>query len=86
MSIAGRAKSRGNTRRKSTLPVLIHRLTDTDVLPTIHEEAEVQDSDNGEDGTPTTQAFGERNAPNAVEVLAQICRETVETAVEQFEN
>jgi hypothetical protein len=85
-----KSTNRGTTqsnarRRKTTFPVLTHRITNLGALPTIEEEAENRNSDEGEGVSAEAHSFGNRAAPNAVDVLAQICRETIETAIERME-
>ena len=59
----------------SGFPITTHRLVNTSALPTITEENEVA-SDDDLDPLHNT-----RTAPNAVDVLSQICRETVAAAI-----
>ncbi|KEF51424.1 uncharacterized protein A1O9_12573 [Exophiala aquamarina CBS 119918] len=66
-------------RRKSirpTFPILTHRLTNIPTLPTINEENDHQ-SQIVDDERPTLDLPAERPQPNVVDVLAQICRETI---------
>ena len=72
-----------SSRRKSTFPILTHRMTNIEALPTIREETEWASD---EDETGIQQSTADRSVPNAVDVLAQICRETVETAVDKLES
>lgn len=70
-------RSTSSQPKQTDFPITIHRLSNLSALPTITEENE-QDPDFDE-----LQAhFGaSRSAPNAVDVLAQICRETVASAL-----
>lgn len=63
---------------KTGLPITTHRLTNTSALPTITEDNEATSSD---ELNPISST---RTAPNAVDVLAQICRETVSAALAKF--
>jgi hypothetical protein len=67
-----------------TFPILTHRLTNTGALPIIVEEAEDQ-LDSDDDLNLANTSFLDRAAPNAVDVLAQICRETVDSAISRME-
>jgi hypothetical protein len=60
---------------RSSFPITTHRLVNTSALPTITEENEVASDD---DLNPLHDT---RTAPNAVDVLSQICRETVAAAI-----
>ena len=75
--------------RKLTFPILTHRITNTDALPTIREEDEDEDEDeermNGDDSFISVHAISHRAAPNVADVLAQICRETIETTIERMD-
>ncbi|KAJ4547410.1 hypothetical protein HRR76_000053 [Exophiala dermatitidis] len=62
---------------KTRFPFLTHRLTNLSRLPTIHETNE--DGEHGDDPLDMTNDHGQ---PNVVDVLAQICRETIENLVE----
>ena len=72
-------------RRKSTFPILTHRMTNIDALPTIREEDDNRDSGDGDDASAAVQAFSDRAAPNVADVLGQICRETIETTIDRME-
>ncbi|KAJ9602476.1 hypothetical protein H2200_013019 [Cladophialophora chaetospira] len=64
---------------KATFPILTHRLNHVSTLATIHED--------DEDGTPFGDAYAnttERSQPNVVDVLAQICRETISNLIERI--
>ena len=72
--------------RKNTFPILTHRMTNADALPTIAEEVEEGHSIASDDDTSTAAlAISNRTAPNVADVLAQICRETVETTIERMD-
>lgn len=73
---------KASQRGKSTFPVLTHRMTNVQHLPTITEVSEGEDVDADELALPPT--FTTRQTPNAVDVLAQICRETVDSALENL--
>ncbi|KAI1614579.1 hypothetical protein EDD36DRAFT_418411 [Exophiala viscosa] len=68
---------------KPTFPILTHRLTNLSGLPTIMEdEEEAQESDGEQDvAAPPTN---DRPQPNAVDVLAQICREMIGNMMESL--
>jgi len=69
--------------QKSTFPILTHRMTNLHALPTITEvpEEDQQDSDIDELALPTSQAITARTTPNAVDVLAQVCREAIDGSI-----
>lgn len=69
--------------RKSSFPILTHRMTNLHALPTISEvpEEHQHDSDADELALPTTQATTTRTTPNAVDVLAQVCREAIDSSI-----
>lgn len=73
--------------KSTTFPVLTHRLTNTSALPTITEEAEAEseNSDTEPGQRQTFSKFHDRPTPNCVDVLAQFCREDIETAIENAE-
>lgn len=71
--------------RKLTFPILTHRITNTEALPTIREEDEDEERVNGDDAFTSVHAISHRAAPNVADVLAQICRETIETTIERME-
>ncbi|KAL2421232.1 hypothetical protein ABEF95_006852 [Exophiala dermatitidis] len=62
---------------KTRFPFLTHRLTNLSRLPPIHETNE--DGKHGDDPLDMTN---DRGQPNVVDVLAQICRETIENLIE----
>ncbi|KAK5101558.1 hypothetical protein LTR70_000715 [Exophiala xenobiotica] len=69
---------------KSGFPILTHRMTNLHALPTITEVPEEDhqlDSDADELALPTTQAITTRTTPNAVDVLAQVCREAIDSSI-----
>ena len=68
---------------KATFPILTHRLTGISTLQTIHEAGKGENESGGED-IPPQLGFNDRAQPNAVDVLAQICRETIETMIERM--
>lgn len=61
-------------------------MTNVDALPTIQEEEVDSNAEDRENTTGSIPAFSDRAAPNAVEVLAQICREMVEAAIGRMES
>ena len=61
---------------ESGFPITTHRLVNTSALPTITEEDEAASSDELQSHLGTS-----RTIPNAVDVLAQICRESVASAL-----
>lgn len=75
-----RAKSKPS---KATFPILTHRLTNLGSLPTITEEVE-----DGKDTPVEAEAESQptripsRSQPNPVDVLSQICRETISNLIE----
>lgn len=79
-------QSEGQGRSKPaipTFPVLTHRMTNVSALLTIHEEPD-QESQTMESERSTSNMPHERSQPNVVDVLAQICRETIANLVESI--
>jgi len=72
-------------RRFSRLgfPILTHRHTNISALPMIAEEGEVEGESEDEINTITSY-FPDRAAPNAVDVFAQICRESISAVTERL--
>lgn len=68
---------------KSTFPILTHRLTNISALPTITEEVETE-SDEPQASASVGMKFPTRSTPNAIDVLSQICRETIETTLSKL--
>jgi len=61
---------------KPTFPIVTHRMTNISALPTIHDDAE-DDLNPAADTSSAKTKFTDRSTPNAVDVLAQICREII---------
>jgi hypothetical protein len=61
---------------KPTFPIVTHRMTNISALPTINDDAE-DDFNSATDTSSVKTKFTDRSAPNAVDVLAQFCRETI---------
>jgi hypothetical protein len=61
---------------KPTFPIVTHRMTNISALPTIDGDAE-DDLNQATNISSVETKFSDRSAPNAVDVLAQICRETI---------
>ncbi|KIW72603.1 hypothetical protein PV04_00785 [Phialophora macrospora] len=64
---------------RPTFPILTHRLTNISRLPTISE----QDEEVFPSGDISLDSTTARSQPNAVDVLAQICRETISNMIER---
>ncbi len=79
---AGDDRASQNKKAKATFPILTHRLTNVARLPTIHEEEVEEQSDDERDSAVTLGT--DRGRPNAVDVLAQICRETIANMIERI--
>ncbi|KAL9105886.1 MAG: hypothetical protein Q9227_008997 [Pyrenula ochraceoflavens] len=83
------SSKRGN-KDSYGIPILVHRHTNLSALPTIAEEssrnapADAEESPQGNHTDPLHDSFTTRQNPNAVDVLAQICRETIETVIEDL--
>lgn len=76
----------GQRRSKAavpTFPVLTHRMTNTSALATIQED-EDEDGHVMGSGRATPTLPPERPQPNVVDVLAQICRETIANMIESI--
>ncbi|KIW96607.1 uncharacterized protein Z519_01998 [Cladophialophora bantiana CBS 173.52] len=74
----GPAEVSEGKRGRSTFPILTHRLTSVPTLPTIHEDGEAPFGDALADVT------NDRAPPNVVDVLAQICRETISNTIDRI--
>lgn len=70
----------------SDIPILTHRLTNFSALATIPEDHAPIDIDTDAGTDPLTDSFTTRPSPNAIDVLAQICRETVDTVLENIDS
>ena len=81
----GRTAGQTNRSRKSTFPILTHRITSTEALPTIRGEEEDLDGEGSDDASTAVHTYSHRAAPNVADVIAQICRETIETTIERME-
>lgn len=79
------------TRKKSGgFPILTHRMTNAHKLPTIFEEVEQDVPDDVDSAADELSlpppAIVTKSAPNAVDVLAQACRETVESYIRKLKD
>ncbi|KIW30599.1 hypothetical protein, variant [Cladophialophora immunda] len=74
----GSAEVSKSNKGRPTFPILTHRLASVSTLPTIHEDSEAQMADVLPDITT------DRAQPNVVDVLAQICRETITNAIDRI--
>lgn len=76
------ASSTTARRKSGDFPILTHRMTNAHRLPTIFEEAEQDVPNDADDAADELSlpppAIVTRSTPNAVDVLAQACRETVD--------
>lgn len=79
----GTTQTSKSHKSKPTFPILTHRLTNTSALPTIDEDDEGQPH-SGSEHNPTVSQHNDRVQPNAVDVLAQICREIIENSIEHM--
>ncbi|KIV78445.1 hypothetical protein PV11_10165 [Exophiala sideris] len=79
----GKRKASVEKKSKPTFPILTHRWTNIPSLPTINEDEEdgEQPDDEQDVAAPLSN---DRPQPNAVDVLAQICRETIGNMVERL--
>lgn len=77
------ASSRVEKSSKSTFPILTHRMTNISALPTIAEDDE-DNQDLSCDLNSTKTKFTDRSTPNAIDVLAQICRETIANTISKL--
>lgn len=85
-SIDTQVKRSSSTVSKNGFPILTHRVTNIDSLPTIAEYGE-SDVDSEEEAAREKErrVTTVRAAPNTVEILAQYCREIVQTAVDRLD-
>lgn len=71
---------------RASFPIITHRLAHFNALPTIKEVGESDpDSEEEQAREAEKRAVMDRPNPNAVDVLGQYCRETVQTAIERLE-
>jgi hypothetical protein len=84
-SSAGTADGPSRMKKSSiaTFPILTHRMTNISALPTVAEEAE-DDLSSAPGQSSLKNKFTDRSAPNAIDVLAQICRETIANAISKL--
>ena len=68
---------------KCTFPILTHRMTNISALPSIAEEGE-DNSDLSSNLNSIKTKFADRSTPNAIDVLAQICRETISNTISKL--
>lgn len=74
-------------RNRNKYPILTHRMANIGVLPTISEGVALQLPNGDEDDDVDELAvhapgISTKSTPNAVDVLAQACRETIDASVE----
>ncbi|ETI28807.1 hypothetical protein G647_01259 [Cladophialophora carrionii CBS 160.54] len=69
----------GGKKSTATFPILTHRLTNVVALPTMNEE----DEEGMPSGDMSFDSAAARTQPNAVDILAQICRETISNMMER---
>ncbi|KIX93351.1 uncharacterized protein Z520_10994 [Fonsecaea multimorphosa CBS 102226] len=74
----GSAEVSKSNKGRPTFPILTHRLASVSILPTINEEGEASMGD------ALPDVANHRNHPNVVDVLAQICRETISNAIDRL--
>ena len=79
----GDPSSRVKKSSKATFPILTRRMTNISALSTINEDAEDY-TDAAADLESLKNKFTDRSAPNAIDVLAQICRETLSTTISKL--
>ncbi|EXJ78983.1 hypothetical protein A1O3_08483 [Capronia epimyces CBS 606.96] len=72
-------RAAGTKGSKPTFPILTHRLTNVSYLPTIHEASDDESRFENAMDIPN-----DRSQPNVVDVLSQICRETIENLVQDM--
>ena len=77
------ARKRSQNRSTSGFEIVTHRLVNTRALPTIVEQSEAETNSESEDMSYDLQLPS--RAPNAVDVLAQYCREFIEKAIEKID-
>lgn len=75
--------SRNRGQKSGTVPILTYRTTNIRALPTITEEQDISgnDSDIDELAALDAPAVTTKSNPNAVDVLAQACREAMDSAI-----
>ncbi|KAK4936244.1 hypothetical protein LTR10_022831 [Elasticomyces elasticus] len=79
----GKRKASVERKSKPTFPILTHRLTNISSLPTINEDEEDGEQPDDEQDVEAPLS-NDRPQPNAIDVLAQICRETIGNMMERL--
>ncbi|EXJ61337.1 uncharacterized protein A1O5_11895 [Cladophialophora psammophila CBS 110553] len=74
----GPAEVSEGKKGRSTFPILTHQLNSVPTLPAIHEDGEAPFGDT------LTDVTNDRAQPNVVDVLAQICRETILNTIDRI--
>ncbi|RMZ82918.1 hypothetical protein DV737_g1848, partial [Chaetothyriales sp. CBS 132003] len=74
--------SRPPSSAASSFPITTQRMANTDFLPTIHEDGNGDDecASNDEDAD-SSSAFPNNPAPTAIDILSQMCQETIAAAI-----
>ena len=75
------AEPSGRKRGKATFPILTHKLTGVSTLSTINEEDEDLSF-----ADPLSNSDAIPKQPNVVDILAQICRETIHKMIERVDD
>lgn len=70
---------------KSSFPIQTYRIANAETLPTITEEDEEDGRHSDEESSRMPITFSGRSQPNAVDVLAQICRETIQSTLDKLD-
>ena len=67
--------------KSAGIPIIVHRMTNRDALPTIREETShsINSDNEEEDEVARDRKRPKPSSPNAVDVVAQLCRETIES-------
>lgn len=80
-----RAANTVKRSKKSEFPITTYRMANSDALPTIREEDELeQDSDNEPQHNPHQINVTDRGPANVIDILAQVCREVVANTVDHL--
>lgn len=75
--------SKEERTKPAGIPIIVHRMTNRDALPTIPEESShsIGSDNEEEDEVARDHKRPKLSSPNAIDVVAQLCRETVESCL-----
>ncbi|ETN38672.1 uncharacterized protein HMPREF1541_06709 [Cyphellophora europaea CBS 101466] len=77
-------KRQSPRRSKTSFPIVTHRMTNLDMLPRIDELGESEQDWEERAQNTVQQTTNNRANPNGVDVLAQYCRETIQSTIDRL--